>query len=549
MQKYNKTNYINAVFTLAYKYGIEPPQMQDKQEEPPEEYKEPPKEPEFINVFPRDHIISKWINTFSKLTDAYSEYHLSSILWLLSTIAERRVVINITPKERLTNLWFLNVGISSISRKSTATSFAKDFVDIYNLANVPDDFSPEGLIEGLERKPQACFYRDEFGGFLKELNRHYKLGLEELFCKLFDCPEKYTRKLRKEEINLENVYLTMLSNCTPESLASVEEFSLDSGFLARFLFTFPERYRPRQKQRHLSEEDKEANTRLFQELEELRKNIQSHERIEMSLSDEAFEVLDNWQEEMEEFIQRKDETGRVAKFFDRAVDSAIKIASLIELSKTSSIFKNTNNNKNNKNSKNYRNSTPNNNPYVIDGCTVSTGTTGTFEISGIISKNSMQIALFYVQNYFLYYALKLIDWIQTYKGKSKLEKVYETIKQNNEITRSEIIRKTRFTAKELDELLDTLLQGGLIYNKVEESNGVKPVCYYYPLYPDKEFELPLINIPDLPDFEVNDDNNTEHQPPQNNGTDISKNNDDNNNSGYEVEFPEEEEDNDFFGGD
>jgi hypothetical protein len=123
-------------------------------------------EPEFKNVLPEDHYISRYIEYCKSLTDAYPEYHFVSALQQLSVVVNRRLFINLRPEGFYPNLWNINVGNSTTSRKTTALRISNRALAGGGLdeRKIPDEFSLESLISNIAETPRGYFVRDELGG-------------------------------------------------------------------------------------------------------------------------------------------------------------------------------------------------------------------------------------------------------------------------------------------------------------------------------------------------------------------------------------------------
>jgi hypothetical protein len=450
-------------------------------------------EEEFKNIFPDNHFISKYIKFASRLTDAYPEYHLSNSLGALSIIANRKVIIPLTPTKRFTNLWILNIGHSTISRKSTSVEILETMLELaeLNFKKLPDNYSPEALIDSLSDNPKSVFIKDEMGGFLKELKRSYKSGLEETLCRMYDCPERYVRQLRKEKIEIEHGYLTMIGATTPVSIAEGgEESYLDSGFFPRILFLFPERQKKRMKVKELSEDIGKVQVELSQWMDDLYKALRGIDGIEIAPSKEAIDYFNDWQESFEEYIQKHNNPWRISAFYGRAAESALKISALIEIGYPdviSKISKISNISKISKVSKQERGG------KLITNSTNSTNLT--------ISKQSMLLSIYYVQNLFIPHSIKLANFVEKYKNVDTLQKVFDVVVRNEKITHSDLLRYSNMKAKEFSEIVDTLLAAKRLKVIEEEKKG-KNKLFYVALDPDVDVMPPQIDLPVLFDVAV-----------------------------------------------
>ena len=153
-------------------------------------------------------------NYASLLTDAPEIYHEFSALNLLS-LAVGRTPINVTPRQLYPNIWTILIGVSGISRKSTALCLADSILpDDYQ--RLPNDFTPESLQECLSKQSQGLIIKEEIGGFLNSIKRRdFMVGTPDLLCQLYDCPSRYRKTLRSIDFKLADVCFNIMAATTP----------------------------------------------------------------------------------------------------------------------------------------------------------------------------------------------------------------------------------------------------------------------------------------------------------------------------------------------
>ena len=86
-------------------------------------------------------------------------------------------------------MWINILGLSSLARKSTAIDKADLTITAANIdpsCKMPDEFSPEAMIEMLDRQPRAYMIKDESAGLLAVMKKDYMKGLKILLMQLDD---------------------------------------------------------------------------------------------------------------------------------------------------------------------------------------------------------------------------------------------------------------------------------------------------------------------------------------------------------------------------
>ena len=152
----------------------------------------------------------------------------------------------------------------------------------------------EGLLKELQGQPSGVILRDEIGTLFDSNNVKYLRNLKPDLTAIFDC-FPYSRRLSNEEIKVEKPYLSILGATTPARF--YEGISLtdwQDGFLARWLFTMPER-----------DPDFDAMTGLFviqhearvQQLANGLNRLNHYELTDFLFTDNAHQLWDTWQRE------------------------------------------------------------------------------------------------------------------------------------------------------------------------------------------------------------------------------------------------------------
>jgi len=217
---------------------------------------------------------SPWLDryiAFSRVWSprSYALFHVAVALWLLSTIAARRVVLWFGHK-RFTNLYIALCAHTSLWAKSTGTRPARRLLAALGLdwLLASDDATPQKFIadltlsvpadydrldaEGQARVLRRCAFSAQRGWFYEELGMKinammapagFMADFRGILRSLDDCPDRYEYGTigRGTDI-VRQPYLALLGNMTPADLrhaAQKHEALWRDGFWARWAFVTP----------------------------------------------------------------------------------------------------------------------------------------------------------------------------------------------------------------------------------------------------------------------------------------------------------------------
>lgn len=217
---------------------------------------------------------SPWLDEYIKFSRkwsprAHEDFHESVGLWLLSTVAARRVAIDLG-KRRFTSLNIALTARTSVFAKSTTAEVAQSILDETGLSHLmaPDDATPQAFVRSMtyklpsdwdELKPelqdyyrkrlafasQKGWYFDEFGQKVSAMMREggHMADFRGLLRKFDDTPAVYEYDTigRGRDV-VHGPYLALLANLTPADLkpyAKRGSALWNDGFWARFAFLTP----------------------------------------------------------------------------------------------------------------------------------------------------------------------------------------------------------------------------------------------------------------------------------------------------------------------
>lgn len=184
--------------------------------------------------------VERYIEWARGLGDAAWQYHQAGAFTALSSLLAGTVRLPTSYGTILPNLWFMILADTTLTRKSTAMDIAMDLIMEIDADSVlATDGSIEGLLTSLSTRPgrPSIFLRDEFSGLLEAMTKKdYMAGMPELLTKLYDG-KMMKRILRKETIEVKEPVLIMLTGGIKSKITSLLTFEqVSSGFMPRFIF-------------------------------------------------------------------------------------------------------------------------------------------------------------------------------------------------------------------------------------------------------------------------------------------------------------------------
>ena len=408
-----------------------------------------PENARFKTSLEPDNFIQEFIRYGETVTDSYPDYWFASGLYCISVAVNRNVVIKLRQGPIYPNVWINILGLSSLARKSTAIDKADLTIAAANIdpsCKMPDEFSPEAMIEMLDRQPRAYMIKDESAGLLAVMKKDYMRGLKDALMQLYDGKDinrelrTSRRKSDKTSFQVKNPYLNLMLATTPGSFAAnTELLDVTSGWLPRFLHFFPNHV----KDRWLPLEEGVPENDLL--------SVGCHARLikikgefydlaeprVMHLSSEASAYFIAWQKAREsELVEAKDD--RRAQFYSRLAVYALKMGTLFTIGRAE------------------------------------------YKDSMEISLDHMQGACRLVDEYFMPMAMTVADLVGKAADKNQLDKIMAVLTaRGGKLTKKDLMRATHFKKKDIEDSLETLI----------ESNEIKLVTVSNPHGPASEWVI------------------------------------------------------------
>lgn len=176
-------------------------------------------------------------------THAPEVYGEATAMSLLGHALGPKVTNLIQPKAVNHNVYTLLDGESTWTHKTTAQELGQQIDNIEK--RLPNEGSPEAILNALSRHPQGYWWMGEFSKILKAIkSASYLSGIAEVLNDMFNCPEHYVRELTPKGKNkteplrfeIQNAYLSVHTTITPDVLLENTTLEMvNGGLFARFL--------------------------------------------------------------------------------------------------------------------------------------------------------------------------------------------------------------------------------------------------------------------------------------------------------------------------
>lgn len=393
-------------------------------------------------------IINEYRSWGALSTDAPVHYHELACFVLLSALMSQGLRLETSYGSMVPNLWGLVLGDSTLTRKSTATDYVTEFLaDIDPDIVLATDGSAEGLLTGLAERPNrvSMFYRDEVTGFIDSINRKdYLAGMPEIMTKLYDVPRFFTRRLRKEKIEITRpIFIFFGGGIRDKFMSTITEEHVLSGFMPRFLIVCgdadvnalrptgpPTRQHSEARAKLLSKfSDLYEIYSRMEEVQVLGQGISTEVVIEASLDEKAWDRYAAIEIKMVEVAHSSPVASVALPTFERLSRSLLKMAVLLAASR----------------------SVPENNSIRV-------------------TEQDIIHAAYYIQDWGRY-SVDLVINSGRSKSERVLNKVIDYIRRHPGVHRGQIMRIYGFDKRMMDDIQGTLVDRGQL-RVIREGKGV-----------------------------------------------------------------------------
>lgn len=307
-----------------------------------------------------DTIVDRYVRWSGTITDAAPQYQRAGILTVLSAVfAEFGLPPTKFYMGRL-NLWFLVLGGTTRSRKSTARhmwlKLLRDLQTGEYDYDIGSDVTPEALAEELSEKPgwSSVFHRDEVHGLLgQESSKGYLAGLREDFTELYDGHVRIRKRVgtagtgrKKKKPATTTNFIMNWSGVTDHVTEVLDQTDFASGFLARFLYVYadpPKRTRQGERMEQFTPTNTRRDDLEYMEIREEIKAMRSFweqkvkrgEPVRIPFEPAAWERLNDFAWDLGTAAAESDMARMLEPVADRMAKSVLKVACLLAMSEAS----------------------------------------------------------------------------------------------------------------------------------------------------------------------------------------------------------------------
>jgi hypothetical protein len=448
-----------------------------------------PTGPKFECRLPDDHFIQRFMAYGADVSDAYPDYWFAGGIFSLAVVADKKLKIVLKQGTYYPNLYIMILGKSSLSRKSTAADKMEAMLCqvlsqlLFSL--VPTEFSPEAFIEHMDEHNHAPWIRDEAAGVLSLMKKDYMRGFKDSLMQLYDCKPFYRklrtsqRKSKKTDFRVADPYLNLFFATTDASLgANTEQNDTLSGFLARFLFFFPQGRKPRWMP--LEEGDAQNSILEMKVRSQLALIVAKVGKLQectaMHLSPEAKKFYDEWQRVREDEWTASND-GFCMQIHSRLAPTVVKLGMLFELGSSD------------------------------------------FDPARPVRLEFIQEACRLVDAYFMPTARAVYDLVGVNAEKNVIDRITAYLKNHGgKATKREIMATIKIKSADFSEYLATMEESGIVETKIVKRGGKGRDTLYVFLLSSQKTDISSTNVSNVSNVSivsiVSNVSNVEEIPPE-----------------------------------
>lgn len=286
-----------------------------------------------------ENFIIKFIRYAQGKSDAYMEYHFATAITLLSIAADRVPYVSMTHGVIYLNTWIMCLGLSGISRKTTALKESKYLAkEIRINPPLPDAFSTERLIGNLSQHPKNYMVKDECAQILTGINnKGYNSDLRDFLCAIYECDDfrkelqPRGKRTEPEVAEIKDPYVVLQWATTPENFQkNVTVLDVTSGWLLRFLYVLPLYEKVNKDVEQCDNPRAKEYEAVFSHLKQIDLACVKARAIYMKFTPTGMKLFQEWQRECEN-RQIKNNLSNEASLYSRLYPYAFKMAALYAL--------------------------------------------------------------------------------------------------------------------------------------------------------------------------------------------------------------------------
>ena len=410
--------------------------------------------------------VTEYVNFMSGITDAPKPFIEASALFLISTFCGRRFVFMSLPEAkvfgseladttmsgRLLNLWFILIGKSRVSRKSTVIGKVEEMIEeIDSELLLPADFTPEAVIRVMSQKfrngeTRCVWIHDEVSGFFEQLRKaDYMVRTDTLLSRIYDG-RSYTRTtIGRGNEQVINPYLTCFLASTEYLPTLFDESRIRQGFLNRFIYVVGQREKRLPLRTALTiEEEKKARM-----LTAWLKTLNDRDFVTaLSFDKDARDLYEDFEARVENDIITRDLDLREG-YYGNLPNLVIRLSGVFRISR-------------------------------MDEYTLATYARPIL----VVEREDIERAIKYTMRAWDWFN-QVITMMQTsaisrpvMTEENKLEMIFKIIKRHGgEVDRTTLYRESKLLSQELEEVINTLINQGRIIREILQTRGRPRIIY------------------------------------------------------------------------
>lgn len=308
--------------------------------------------PEERTLIKRDNFIDQYVRWGKTKTDADPVYHEAAAMTILSTILSDFGHAMPSFGKLGLNMWFMILGPSSNSRKTTTRNMMMRYIDDMNNEefeyDLGSDSTTEGMLSDLAERPgrSGLFYRDEAQDMLSNARggKNYLSDFTGTLTELYDGWVRGRRrsggKLKTNRVETAfNLYLMGVAQKVAEVLDPTD---FESGFLARFVYVLGQPVPDTRESLRLNQFEPTdghhldgAQERLFNELHKIRayweNKTEPGNTVPIYVDGDAWDRLNEYIYQMKQIANESDKPLIMNPAGDRMSKSVLKLACLLAM--------------------------------------------------------------------------------------------------------------------------------------------------------------------------------------------------------------------------
>lgn len=411
-------------------------------------------------------LIGEYIGLMENITDAPREFQEAAALFLVSSFIGKNFVFLSLPEAPLfnsgsaggfggknLNLWFILIGKSRVSRKSTVVGRAEEVLDMIDASlKLPMDFTPQALVQVMKRMSdgkitRASWINDECSGFFEQLRKtDFMVTADTVMSRMYDGRSYKRTTVGRGEERVDEPFITVLLSSTEHLPGLFDVGRIRQGFLNRFIFIPAKRTRNLELRTNLNDEERTRAEGIISWLRALYTTTQTYV---MNMTTEAKDIYNEYEREIDKDIM-SGELGVKEGYRGNLPNFLVRIACIYRVARMSE-----------------RDLLEYNRPVIV------------------VEKRDVDKAIEYVEEAWTRFE-QVISMMRTSASsrmllteENKLEMVFRIINdsEDKKATRTQVYRQANLIGPDLDNVIGTLIRQGRV--KMRKQPGATKSTTYY----------------------------------------------------------------------